>query len=49
MIEVVSRCRDAGVRIFMVTGDFPPTAASIARRVGIITQSTFHQIDGNSR
>ncbi|KAF9231509.1 hypothetical protein BU15DRAFT_68277 [Melanogaster broomeanus] len=38
-IEVIRR---AGVRVFMVTGDFKLTAVAIARQVGIITQ---HQID----
>lgn len=33
----VKDCRKAGVRFFMVTGDFGLTAAAIARQVGIIT------------
>ena len=33
--EAVSRCHDAGIRILVVTGDYGPTAAEIARRVGI--------------
>ena len=32
----VSACRDAGIRIYMVTGDYGLTAEAIARRVGII-------------
>jgi len=39
---VVATCQEAGVRVFMVTGDNAATAASIATRVGI-----FH--DGNVR
>ncbi|BGO93751.1 hypothetical protein NBRC10512v2_006066 [Rhodotorula toruloides] len=35
--ETVERCRAAGIRFFMVTGDFALTAAAIARQVGIIT------------
>ncbi|KPV72397.1 uncharacterized protein RHOBADRAFT_18175 [Rhodotorula graminis WP1] len=35
--ETVARCRAAGIRFFMVTGDFALTAAAIARQVGIIT------------
>lgn len=34
-IEVIRR---AGVRVFMVTGDFKLTAVAIARQVGIVTQ-----------
>ncbi|KAG6883412.1 hypothetical protein C0995_012343, partial [Termitomyces sp. Mi166 len=33
----VDDCRRAGVRFFMVTGDFGLTAAAIARQIGIIT------------
>ena len=33
--EAVARCHDAGIRIAVVTGDYGPTAAEIARRVGI--------------
>ena len=31
----VARCHGAGIRILVVTGDYGPTAAEIARRVGI--------------
>jgi calcium-translocating P-type ATPase len=34
--EAVARCRDAGIRIIVVTGDHPVTATVIARRVGIV-------------
>jgi calcium-translocating P-type ATPase len=33
--EAVARCHAAGIRIVVVTGDYGPTAAEIARRVGI--------------
>jgi calcium-translocating P-type ATPase len=33
--EAVARCRTAGIRIIVVTGDYGPTALEIARRVGI--------------
>jgi Ca2+-transporting ATPase len=34
--EAVGRCRRAGIRVIMVTGDHPDTAGAIAREVGII-------------
>lgn len=33
--EAVRRCRDAGIRVVMVTGDQPVTAAAIAEQVGL--------------
>ena len=33
--EAVASCHAAGIRIMVVTGDYGPTAAEIARRVGI--------------
>jgi calcium-translocating P-type ATPase len=33
--DAVASCRAAGIRILVVTGDYGPTAAEIARRVGI--------------
>ncbi len=35
--DAVARCRSAGVRIIVVTGDDGATAAAIARMVGIVT------------
>jgi sodium/potassium-transporting ATPase subunit alpha len=35
--QTVTACRSAGVRFFMVTGDFGLTAAAIARDIGIFT------------
>ena len=33
--EAVDRCRQAGIRVIMVTGDHPETAAAIGRDVGL--------------
>jgi sodium/potassium-transporting ATPase subunit alpha len=35
--EVVKMCRDAGIRVFMVTGDFQATALAVAKLTGILT------------
>ncbi len=37
--EAVEKCRSAGVKVIMVTGDHPITAKAIARVVGIISPS----------
>ncbi|XP_017872777.1 PREDICTED: sodium/potassium-transporting ATPase subunit alpha-like isoform X1 [Drosophila arizonae] len=42
--DAVAKCRTAGVRVIMVTGDHPITAKSIARSVGIITNPTLEDI-----
>ncbi|KAJ9582089.1 hypothetical protein L9F63_003545, partial [Diploptera punctata] len=38
--EAVAKCRSAGVRVFMVTGDHPLTAKAIARAVGIFSEDS---------
>lgn len=42
--ETVRVCRGAGIRFYMVTGDFPTTAAAIAREIGIFTTAHPHTI-----
>ncbi|KAJ8986171.1 hypothetical protein NQ317_005645 [Molorchus minor] len=43
--EAVSKCRSAGIRVIMVTGDHPVTAAAIARKVGIISPNALSVYD----
>jgi len=38
--DAVSKCRSAGIKVIMVTGDHPITAKAIARSVGIISESS---------
>ena len=33
--EAVSECYSAGIRVFMITGDYPLTAMNIARQIGL--------------
>lgn len=33
--EAVSECKAAGIRVVMITGDYPETGASIARQIGL--------------
>lgn len=35
--EAIDRCRSAGIRVFMITGDYHTTASAIARQVGLYT------------
>jgi P-type Ca2+ transporter type 2C len=43
--EAVRRCREAGIRIVMVTGDSGRTAEAIARRIGLV-EGDVHVITG---
>ncbi len=38
--DAVSKCRSAGIKVIMVTGDHPITAKAIAKSVGIISEGT---------
>ena len=38
-VDAVRECRAAGIRVVMITGDYPGTARNIARQVGLDTAS----------
>jgi sodium/potassium-transporting ATPase subunit alpha len=38
--DAVNKCRSAGIKVIMVTGDHPITAKAIAKGVGIISEGT---------
>ena len=38
--DAVAKCRSAGIKVIMVTGDHPITAKAIARSVGIISEGS---------
>ncbi|HEU4621009.1 MAG TPA: cation-translocating P-type ATPase, partial [Burkholderiaceae bacterium] len=40
--RAVAECQGAGVRVMMITGDFPSTATAIARASGIATDPVVH-------
>lgn len=46
----VAECRDAGIRVVMITGDYPATARAIARQAGIVSEGhlTGREIEGLS-
>lgn len=45
--EAMKACRDAGIRVVMVTGDQPHTAEYIAKSVGLITEEEVEVIHGS--
>ena len=38
--EAIARCRSAGIKVIMVTGDHPHTALAIAREIGLMCGAT---------
>lgn len=43
--EAIAKCRRAGVRVIMITGDHPLTAEAIARKIGLVPSSPALQPD----
>lgn len=44
--EAILTCRNAGIKIVMITGDHPLTALTIAKKVGLVDESEQHVITG---
>jgi len=43
----VRRCREAGIKIIMVTGDHPHTALAVAREIGLVQSGTATLLTGD--
>jgi sodium/potassium-transporting ATPase subunit alpha len=37
--DAITKCRDAGIRVFMLTGDFGPTAKAIGNQIGLFSDN----------
>lgn len=46
--EAVARCRTAGIRVIMVTGDHPGTACAVARETGLVEGMEPVAIEGDA-
>lgn len=47
VIPAIQACKDAGIRVIMVTGDHPKTAVNIAQKVNLIEFENNHVIIGS--
>lgn len=47
VVDAVAACRRAGIRIYMITGDYGLTAEAIARRVGMIGDGSVKILSGS--
>jgi calcium-translocating P-type ATPase len=47
VIAAVAACERAGIRIFMITGDYGLTAKAVARRVGLTNADTVRVVTGD--
>ncbi len=48
VLEAVERCRTAGIKVIMVTGDYPHTAVAIAREIGLVRTASPVVVQGQA-
>lgn len=46
--EAITRCRSAGIKVIMVTGDHPHTAVAIAREIDLVRSPAPHVVTGDA-